>query len=83
VSCQNWSYDRNCKVWQLETNDYTVVNTIPYDDYYQSTVNGVQAEYPVEAHYVFANSADTEIVVIKNLEQGNAWSLEYIAVNTQ
>jgi hypothetical protein len=80
---QDWYNALEPKVWQLEPNDYTVVNTFYHDDYYLTTVNGVQAEYPVEAHYVFANSADTEIVVIKNVEQGNAWSLEYIAVNTQ
>jgi hypothetical protein len=79
---QNYSYNSDAVIWQLEANDYTVVNTLYYDDYYLATVNGVYAEYPVTAYYVFANSEGSEIMVIKNLmEQGNAWSIEHIAVN--
>jgi hypothetical protein len=70
------------KIRQLETNDYTLVYTFGYDDYYMTEVNGEYAEYRVEAHYVFANSSSNELLVIKNLmDQGNAWSIEHITVN--
>ena len=73
-------YDEEFKVWQLETTDYTITNTFFYDEYYPTTVNDEYKEYQVEAHYVFANSDDTEIIVIKNLkDRDDGWSMEYIA----
>jgi hypothetical protein len=76
----NYFYDNEFKVWQLETDDYTIVNTFIYDEYYLTTIDGEHKEYPVTAHYVFANSDDTEIIVIKNiLDRSDGWSMEYIA----
>jgi hypothetical protein len=75
-------YNRDYTVWHLETNGYTVVNKFKYENLYMATIGGMYDEYPVDAHYVFANSADTEVIVIKNVEQeyGNAWSLEHVPV---
>ncbi|MDR0724889.1 MAG: hypothetical protein LBF59_02630, partial [Prevotellaceae bacterium] len=42
----NYYYDNNFKVWQVETNDYTVVKTLFYDEYYQTTIDGEYKEYP-------------------------------------
>jgi hypothetical protein len=75
----NAYYDNNYKIWQVETNDYTVVKTLFYDEYYPTTIDGEYREYLVEAHYVFANSDDTEIIVIKNvMDSDHAWSMEFL-----
>jgi hypothetical protein len=60
------------KILQFEANDYTPVGSYYYDDYY----NG----YPVQARYVFANGAGTELTVVRNTADGNTWSLEFIPV---
>ncbi|MDR3219810.1 MAG: hypothetical protein LBU22_12695 [Dysgonamonadaceae bacterium] len=74
-------YESNLKkILQLETNDYTLVNTYYYDDYYKTSTS---VEYPVQAHYVFANGKGTELIVIRNVTENydiNAWSLEHIPV---
>jgi hypothetical protein len=78
----NYYYNEDYAVWQIETNDYTIVNTLHYADYYMTTIDGVYKAYPAEAHYVFANSDDSEVIVIKNVDNdyGNAWSMEYVTV---
>jgi hypothetical protein len=68
------------KILQLEANDFSLVNTYYYDDYYKTSTS---VEYPVQAYYVFANGQGTELIVIRNVEESygiNAWSLEHIPV---
>ena len=63
----------NSTIYQLDTSDYVIMKTYYYDD----TYNG----HPVQAHYVFANQSETELVVIRNATNGTAmWSLEFIPV---
>jgi hypothetical protein len=76
------SSDNDYFVWHLEMNDYTVVEKFPYDEIYLTTIDGTHKEYTVNAHYVFANSADTEVIVVKNVDNyyDNVWSMEYVTV---
>jgi hypothetical protein len=76
------SGDNDYFVWHLAMNDYTVINKFPYDEVYPTTIDGTYKEYTVKAHYVFANSDDSEVIVIKNVENdyANAWSMEYVTV---
>jgi hypothetical protein len=80
-----WVIENNSdehKVWQLETNDYNVERTVPYDDYYYTTVDGSTGEYPTEAHYVFASGNGEELFVIKNITTygSNSWSIEHVDI---
>jgi hypothetical protein len=73
-------YYEQGEIQQFEMNDFTLVNTYYYDDYYKTSTS---AEYPVEGHYVFANGQGTELIVIRNVAADygiNAWSLEHIPV---
>jgi WD40 repeat protein len=75
-------YLPDAEVLQLDDSDYSHIKTYNYDDYYVTSINGVQANYPVTAHYAFANSYGTELIVVRNVSDGNnAWSLEHIPVN--
>ena len=61
---------------QYDDNDYKRVNTYYFDDYHNSRL--------VQAHYVFANKAGTELVAIRNVTSGNfMWSLEFITIEEQ
>jgi hypothetical protein len=76
-------YETSTEVLQFEANDYYLTKTYHYDNYYLVNKNGKTTEYPVEAHYVFANNAGTELTVIRNVTSNygiNAWSLEHIAI---
>ncbi|GHU62251.1 hypothetical protein FACS1894123_02860 [Bacteroidia bacterium] len=72
-------YNTDAEVLQLEATDYTLVKTYNYDNYYRAT-NGI--DYPVQARYVFVNSAGTELMVVKGVfndySPGNAWAIEHI-----
>jgi len=35
----------------------------------------------IQAYYIFANKAGTELVVIRKTTTGNTWSLEFMPVN--
>jgi hypothetical protein len=71
--------DNRPEIWQLETVNYDIVKTLYYDEYCWATINGTYAEYPAEAHYVFAGREQNEIVAVKSLrDYGNVWALEYI-----
>jgi hypothetical protein len=80
---QSSVYETNYgKIWQLETNDYMLVQTLYYTESYPTVIDGFYGEYPVEGRYIFSNSAGDEIFVIKNIreENLNAWSMEYISL---
>ena len=63
----------NSIIYQLDINDYFIMKTYYYDDFY----NGRD----VQAKYLFANNAGTELVAIRNATTGNAmWSLEFIPI---
>ena len=73
VSSYGYYYDEQREIRQYEDNDYTRKAIYYYDDVY----NGRS----VKAHYVFANSEGTELVVIRNTTNGNAmWSLEFVSI---
>jgi hypothetical protein len=80
-------YTDNSAILQLNASDYTIEKTRYYDNYYRATVNGVPGEYKVDAHYVFSDKQETELVVVKNISNYygnyNAWSLEFIPVTTK
>jgi hypothetical protein len=72
-SSSDYYFDESREIIQYEDNDYTRKATCYYDEYY----NGRS----VQAHYVFANKAGTELVVIRNATNGEAlWSLEFIPI---
>lgn len=80
VICED--YYEYSNIWQLETDNYTLVNTFVYDGYYVTEVNDVYESYRVKAHYVFNGSSGSDLVVIKNLtERGNLWLIEHVTVN--
>ncbi|MCE5332897.1 MAG: hypothetical protein LLF95_12255 [Bacteroidales bacterium] len=64
------------EVFQLDDNNYTLVKSYSYEDYYR--VNNT--DYQVQAKYVFANGAGDELTVIRNATSINAWSIEFIPV---
>ena len=66
-------YDQQREIIQYDDNDYFRKKTYYYSDYYNNR--------PVQAQYVFANQAGTELIVIRNATEGNfMWSLEFIPV---
>jgi hypothetical protein len=71
-------------IFKLSANDYTLEKTYYYDDYYQTTLNGVPGEYKLDIHYVFSNKQGTRLIAVRNVsgyyEAYNAWSLEFIPV---
>ncbi|MEN6456301.1 MAG: hypothetical protein ABFD10_18765 [Prolixibacteraceae bacterium] len=66
------------QIYQFEDNDYTLVKTYIYDNFYQPDAQ--TAAYEVEAHYVFANSAGTELSVLRKGKNNTNWSIEFIPV---
>ncbi|MCE4565446.1 hypothetical protein INQ51_14100 [Maribellus sp. CM-23] len=68
-------------IYQFEDNDYTVVTTYVYDDFYQPDTEA--AAYEVEAHYVFSNNEGTELSVLRKGKNNNNWSIELISITQQ
>jgi len=67
-----WSEPHD-EIFLFEDNDFTRKTTFDCDDLHNGR--------PVQAHYVFANQAGTELTVIRNATSGNfMWSLEFIRV---
>ena len=64
------------QVYQLDDNNYALMKSYSYDDYYR--VNNI--DYQVQAKYAFANVAGDELTVIRNATSTNTWSFEFIAV---
>ena len=74
LSSTNYYDDGQRLIMQYEDNDFTRKNIYYYSDYYNNRA--------VHAHYVFANQAGTELVVIRNVTVGdNLWSLEFIPIS--
>jgi hypothetical protein len=65
-------------IYQFEDNDYTLVKTYTYDNFYQPEAN--TTAYEVEARYVFANSTGTELSVLRKGKNNSVWSAEFIPV---
>jgi hypothetical protein len=65
-------------IYQFEDNDYTLINTYYYDNFYQSDAQ--TAAYEVEARYVFANSGGTELSVLRKGKDNNNWTIEFIPI---
>ena len=69
----DFEYSQQRDIIQYDANDYKRIKTYYYDDSYNDNL--------VRAHYVFANKAGTELVVIRNVTTGDAtWSLEFIPI---
>lgn len=66
------------QIYQFEDNDYTLLKTYIYDNFYQPDPQ--TAAYEVEAHYVFANGAGTELSVLRKGKNNTSWSIEFIPV---
>jgi len=64
------------QIYIFEDNDYTLVKSYNYEDYYR--VN--DTEYQVQARYVFANGAGTELSVLRKGTNNTIWSIEFISV---
>lgn len=65
-------------IYRFEDNDYTLVKTYTYDNMYQP--NTQTTPYEVEARYVFANKAGTELSVLRKGTNNTVWSVEFIPV---
>jgi hypothetical protein len=65
-------------IYEFEDNDYTLVKTYYYDNYFQPDAQS--APYEVEARYVFANNEGTELSVLRKGKDNNVWSIEFIPV---
>ena len=68
----------NATIYQFEDNDYKLVKTIRYDNIYQPDAQ--TAAYEVEARYVFANSGETELSVLRKGKDNNIWTIEFIPI---
>ncbi|MEL7588170.1 MAG: hypothetical protein AAGU19_15790 [Prolixibacteraceae bacterium] len=66
------------QVYQFEDNDYTLVKTYIYDNFYQPDAQS--GAYDVEAHYVFSNGSGTELSVLRKGKNNTNWSVEFIPV---
>ena len=72
-SSSDYYFDEQREIIQYEDNDYTRKAIWYYDEYH----NGRH----VQAHYVFATKSGTELVVIRNVTNGEPmWSLEFIPI---
>lgn len=65
-------------IYQFEDNDYILVKTHAYDNLYQPDAQ--TTAYKVQAHYVFANNAGTELSVLRRGENNTTWSIEFLEV---
>lgn len=65
-------------IYQFEDNDYTLVKKYLYDNYMQ--IDAQSSRYEVEAHYLFANSAGTELSVLRKGKDNDVWSIEFIPI---
>ena len=65
-------------VFQFEDNNCAFVKAYAYDNFYQP--NAETTAYEVQAHYVFANGAGTELSVLRKGNNNNNWSVEFIQV---
>jgi len=64
------------QIYVFEDNDYTLLKTYNYEDYYR--VDGI--DHQVQAHYVFANGDGTELSVLRKGKNNNIWSIEFIQI---
>jgi hypothetical protein len=68
----------NGTIYQFEDNDYTLVKTYFYDNYFQPDAQSTP--YEVEARYFFANNEGTELSVLRKGKNNSDWSLEFIPI---
>lgn len=64
------------QIYRFEDNDYYLTKVYNYEDYYN--INGTEQQ--VQAHYVFANGAGTELSVLRKTTDNNNWSIEFIQI---
>jgi hypothetical protein len=84
----SWSGPR--EIIKYNGNDYTLIDTYYYDEIGSVTVNGATVQYPAQAQYIFTNRAETELIVVRNINEYSgitpsasntlpfAWSIEHI-----
>lgn len=77
---QNTSYssDESTILYQVEDNDYTLVKNIVYDVFFQS--DSQTSPVTLNAHYVFANKTETELVVLCKGLTNNTWVIQFVPV---
>lgn len=78
ITPNTWSPPAKATIYQFEDNDYSLVKSYSFDDLYLPDTQS--APYEVEAHYVFANNAATELSVLRKGIDNNSWSIEFMPV---
>jgi hypothetical protein len=82
LPADNNYYNSNPVIYQFNTEDFSLIKSYYYDEYYHTTISGKPDNYQVAGHYLFSNHAGTEIIVVKNISEyygiHNNWSIEHI-----
>lgn len=65
-------------LYQIEDDDYTLVNNYNYDMIYQPDAQ--TAPLNISANYVFVNKAGTEIEILCKDVKSNSWVIQFVAV---
>jgi hypothetical protein len=65
-------------LYQIEDNDYTLVNNYNYDMIYQPDAQ--TSPLNISANYVFVNKAGTEIEILCKDVKSNSWVIQFVAV---
>lgn len=65
-------------IYQIEDNDYTLVNNYDYDLIYQPDAQS--SPLSVSANFIFANKEGTEIVVLCKGVSSNSWIIQFVPV---
>ncbi|GHU72046.1 hypothetical protein FACS189413_14580 [Bacteroidia bacterium] len=79
ISNANSYYESgNSSIYQFDDNDFSFQKSYFYSDLYQPDAQ--TAAYEVQAQYIFANGAGTELSVLRKGTNNNSWSIEFIEV---
>ena len=80
IRSDSYSYSAGSSnsIYQVEDNDYTLVKQFTYSTLYQP--NAQTAAFAVQANYVFANNAGTEISLLCKGTGNNNWVIQFIPV---
>ncbi len=65
-------------IYEFEDNDYTLVKTYIFDNMFLPDAE--TPAYEVEARYIFSNSQETELSVLRKGKDNTNWSIEVIPI---
>jgi len=76
----NYHYSYQYVIHQFDDNDYLLQKSYAYDKIYQP--NSQSTAFEVQAHYVFANSENTTLFVLRKgkADDNNIWSMELLEI---